>query len=366
MSKISKVVVLGGGAGSHTMAADLALKGLEVNMCEAPEFEKSFRPVLERQKITYIGAYGEEKIAKLKKATTDFKEALKGVEYIMMPLPAIGHKHFFNAIMPYLEDGQTIVTWPGNYGALLFSNMLRKQRVKKNIIFAEGSTLPWGCRLESPSRIVISRERTTILFSTLPAKYVTKAIEDLQDYYPLVACENVLVTSLNNLNPIVHPPGCILSAAWVDTLQSDFYYYKHGTTQSTLKTIKAVYQETARVAEAVGIKMSQYPEEAFWSKRTIMAVGSKQVPPKEGAVTELSGPSSMKYRYITEDIPYGLVPVAKIAKKFGVPVPTIEAIINLASVINETDYFKEGRSLEELGIKELTKEELTKRLQEGV
>lgn len=366
MSNISKVAVLGGGAGAHAMAADLASKGLEVNMCEAPEFEESFRPVLERQEITYIGAYGEEKIAKLKKATTDFKEALQGVEYIMMPVPAIGHERFFSAIMPYLEDGQTIVAWPGNYGALFFSNILRKRKVKNNIIFGEGSTLPWGCRLESPSRVVISRERTTMLFATLPAKYVTKAIEDLQDFYPLVACENVLAASLNNLNPIVHPPGCILSAAWIDTLQDDFYYYKQGTTLSTLKTIKAVYQETTRIAEAIGVKMSQYPEESFWSKRTIMAVGSKQVPPKEGTVSELSGPSSMEHRYITEDIPYGLVVLAKLAEKFGIDVPTIDAIIHLASVINDTDYFKEGRSLEELGIEGLTREDLTKRLQEGL
>ena len=33
-----KIAVLGGGNGAHAMAADLALKGYEVSMCEIPEF----------------------------------------------------------------------------------------------------------------------------------------------------------------------------------------------------------------------------------------------------------------------------------------------------------------------------------------
>ena len=35
---LKKIAVLGGGNGAHAMAADLTLKGLEVNMCEAPQF----------------------------------------------------------------------------------------------------------------------------------------------------------------------------------------------------------------------------------------------------------------------------------------------------------------------------------------
>ncbi|GAH83172.1 unnamed protein product, partial [marine sediment metagenome] len=42
-----------------------------------------------------------------------------------------------------------------------------------------------------------------------------------------------------------------------------------------------------------------------------------------------------------------------------------DAIIELASVINQTNYMEEGMSLEELGIAGLSKEELAKALQEG-
>jgi opine dehydrogenase len=362
---LRKIAVLGGGAGAHAMAADLTLKGLEVNMCEAPEFKESFSTTLERQEICLIDAWGEERIVKLSMVTMDFEQAIKGVDYIMMAIPAIGHKHFFTSVMPYLEDGQTIVVWPGNFSALLLANMLRGRGIKKDITLVEGHTLPWGCRLEAPARIKIFVEAWKLLLATLPARNIDRVINDLKDIYPVVAGESVLATSLNNLNPIVHPVGVVLNAGWIDTLGKEFYFYKHGTTLSVLRAIRAVYEEVARVGEAIGIKLLEYSEQSFWSKSTIMSVYFKAPFDKEGTVANIAGPSSMKSRYITEDVPYGLVPTAQLSHKFNVNIPIIDATIKLASVINQTDYYKEGRSLEELGIADRNKEELAEVLQEG-
>ncbi len=362
---LRKIAVLGGGNGAHAMAADLTLKGLEVNMCEAPEFKESFSTTLERQEICLIDAWGEERTAKLGMVTTDFEQAIKGVDYIMMAIPAIGHKHFFTSIMPCLKDGQTIVIWPGNYSALLFANMLRERGIKRDITLAEGHTLPWGCRLEAQGRIRIFVDAWKLLLAAFPAKNRGRVINDLKDIYPVVPGENVLATSLNNLNPIVHPVGAILNAGWIDTLGKDFYFYKHGTTLSVARAIKAVYEEVARTGEAIGIKLLEYPEESFWSKSAIMSVYFKAPFDKEGTVANIAGPSSMKSRYITEDVSYGLVPTAQLAHKFNVDIPIIDATIKLASVINQTDYYKEGRSLEELGIADLSKEGLAEILQEG-
>ena len=362
---LKKIAVLGGGHGAHAMAADLTLKGFEVNICEAPEFKDSFATTLERQEICLVDIWGEERVAKLAKATTNFEQAIKGAAYIMMAIPAIGHKHFFTSIMPYLEDGQTIVMWPGNFSALLFATMLRERGIKKNITLAEGHTLPWGCRLEAPARIRIFVEATKLLVSAFPAKDTDKVINRLKDIYPVVAVENVLATSLNNLNPIVHPVGAVLNAAWIDTLQQDFYFYKYGTTLSVARAIKTVYEEVTKVASAVGTKMLEYPEESFWSKSTIMAVCFRAAFDKEGTVANISGPSSMKSRYVTEDVPYGLVPTAQLAHKLGIATPIIDAVIELASVVNQTDYRRQGRSLQELGIAALSSNKLKTVLHQG-
>jgi len=362
---LKKIAVLGGGSGAHAMAADLALKGFEVNMCEAPEFEEGFRTTLERQEIRLIDAGGEEKAARLGMATLDFERAIHGVDYIMMPIPATGHRRFFTAIMPYLRDGQTVVVWPGNYSALLFANMLRAKGIKRDITLAEGHTLPWGCRLEARGRIRVFVDSWKLLLAAFPARNTDRVINDLEHIYPVVHGQNVLATSLNNLNPIVHPIGAILNAGWIDTLGKDFYFYRHGTTLSVTRAIKAVYEEVARVVEAMGIKLLKYPEESFWSRSTIMSVYFKAPLDMEGTVANISGPSSMKDRYITEDVPYGLVPAAQLARRLDVDIPIIDATIKLASLTNQTDYYKEGRSLEELGIAGLGKEKLTGILQQG-
>jgi len=81
------------------------------NMCELPDFEENIKVPLEKQAITLIDAWGQRYDVKINKVTTDFKEALEDVEYIMMPIPAIGCKSFFSAVIPHLKDGQTIVKW---------------------------------------------------------------------------------------------------------------------------------------------------------------------------------------------------------------------------------------------------------------
>ena len=362
MEKNGKIAVLGGGHGAHTMAADLALKGFEVNMCEAPEFEEGIKKTLKRQAIDLIDAWGEKHTAKLNLVTTNFKEALKDASYIMMTVPAIGSKKFFDAIMPHLEDEQTVIKWSGNFSALLFANMLKEKGINKDITLAEAHTLPWGCRLAEPATAQIMVWAVKLLLATLPAKNTDKVIRDVEKMYPVVAGENVLATTLNNLNPIVHPVGTVLNAGWIDSLGKDFYLYRDGTTLSIARGIKAVFEEVSRVADAIGIKMLEYPEEDFWKKGTIMSTYFRATFDKDGAAAKISGPSSFKSRYITEDLPFGLVPIKKLARQFNVSTPTIDAVITFASVINQTDYMKEGLSLEELGIAGLGRDELEQAL----
>jgi len=53
-----------------------------------------------------------------------------------------------------------------------------------------------------------------------------------------------------------------------------------------------------------------------------------------------------------------LVPVASFGKLLGVKTPTIDCIIELASTINGTNYFKNGRNLNVLGLSGMSVEEI--------
>ena len=66
----------------------------------------------------------------------------------------------------------------------------------------------------------------------------------------------------------------------------------------------------------------------------------------------------MRDRYVTEDIPMGASLTASIGRKLAVPTPTYDAMIHLASVVNDTDYYAAGRTLENLGLAQLSVEQL--------
>jgi opine dehydrogenase len=77
------------------------------------------------------------------------------------------------------------------------------------------------------------------------------------------------------------------------------------------------------------------------------------------------GPFDVKTRYITEDVPTGMVLIASIGRLFGIPTPTFDATIQICSVMNEVDYWKSGRTLQWLGLANLSLDQLKRYLYEG-
>jgi opine dehydrogenase len=66
-----------------------------------------------------------------------------------------------------------------------------------------------------------------------------------------------------------------------------------------------------------------------------------------------------------EDIGYGLVPWSGLGTLAGVPTPTINSLIQLASAMNGIDYMTQGRTLTKLGLADVPLERLQEFLYEG-
>ena len=67
----------------------------------------------------------------------------------------------------------------------------------------------------------------------------------------------------------------------------------------------------------------------------------------------------LDHRYINEDVGYGLVFMSRLAKQVGVETPTIDAIIQVTSILMHRDYAAEAlRTPDSLGIGNLTVEQL--------
>ncbi|MBA7556628.1 Opine dehydrogenase [subsurface metagenome] len=112
-----KVAVMGGGNGSHTIAVDLSLKGLVVNMFEMERFAEKMKEVFESRQIEISGVAGQGK-AKLNLVTTDIQEAIEDVEIIFIPLPGFAISAYAELLAPYLREDQFVIIMPGTLGTL--------------------------------------------------------------------------------------------------------------------------------------------------------------------------------------------------------------------------------------------------------
>ncbi len=82
-------------------------------------------------------------------------------------------------------------------------------------------------------------------------------------------------------------------------------------------------------------------------------------------LTPGAGPRGLKHRYISEDIPYLLVPLAELADLVGVDVPVVKSLITIACTLNDTDYRSEGRNLKSLGLSGKSVDGMKRFLAEG-
>lgn len=355
------IAVIGAGNGACTIAADLTLNGYKVNLYEIPELAESFEPIRQKREITITGK-SNNGVAKLNMATHDIRKAADGVETIFVVVPAFGHKRIAELLTPFLTDGQLIALFPGAFGTITFLEEMNKQKIDADVTFAEAVTLPYGTRLKSRNEVIVYITTVMLPVGVFPAKRTEAVISRLRKYYPeITACQDILDAALNNLNPVVHPAPAILSTSSVE--KPGFCLYRDGITDSVKRVMIAMDRERIEVRKACGIETEHYgyrqfePFEIFadyFGKGDMEEVGYK-----------MKGPSSMKDRYITEDIPYGLVFYSTVGKRVGVKTPVCDAIINLASAINETNYWETGANIRKMFVGGWDINKLNKFLFEG-
>jgi len=166
------------------------------------------------------------------------------------------------------------------------------------------------------------------------------------------------MANLCNPNPICHPPGSLLNVGRIQYSGGDFRMYSEGITEAVARVIRSLYDETAALGRALGFEVLQYEDRDFRTPGTIMAVAFQAPFNTLKIIGDIVGPKSIHDRYIIEDLPYGLVPMSQLGDKLGVETPLMDAIVTMGSYVCDIDFWKEGRTLEELGVADMSKEEL--------
>jgi opine dehydrogenase len=366
MSHATHYTVIGAGHGGKAMAAHLALMGFPTTLYNrTPE---NIAAIQKRGGIELeSGDGGPHGFSQLTMVTSDISEALAEADIIMVVVPSTAHVDIATAAAPHLHDGQIVVLHPGRTcGAIEFVKVLHDQGCRADVTVAEAETLIYASRSEGPAQSRIFRIKEAVPLAALPATRTGRVLEALAPAYPqFIDGISVLHTGLDNMGAIFHPALTILNAARIESTGGDFQFYIDGVTQSVARVLEVLDRERVTVAAALGIRAQTAQE---WLKMAYDASGTDlyEAIHNQTGYYGIKAPSTLNHRYIFEDVPMSLVPIAALGQHHGVSVRGIDSIIRLACIIHRTDYWRRGRTLDKLGIEGLSVSEVMRYVNEGI
>lgn len=259
------------------------------------------------------------------------------------------------------------------------------------------STCPYSCKAPKPEVAHIKRRKRTYIAS-LEGKFEHEQVVKLQEVFPQAAFTYTpALTSLNNIGAVFHCATYLLNIDEINRRKQSgevFSFYMDGIASrpEVGEVLEKIDQVRLEIADKLGIKtfgLKSNPREDIWRKLTngLRALEDESgddinllrrvrrdfttylnncvisaphwlditygVVRKEGE--SLSGaigrtPTYQKnsvpqVRYITEDIPTGLVPIEALAKRLGVECGVVTDIIEKYNTIFSDDIRNRGRNL---------------------
>jgi opine dehydrogenase len=219
-------------------------------------------------------------------------------------------------------------------------------------------------------KVRIEEASRSVTLGSFPAKNTKKACKIMASLYPkgtrqYLPAKNVLESILFDFNSIRHTPFMICNAARIEMGDPDYRMFsKDSSTPAVCRIMDRLDEEVADLAHAAELK--------HWVP--LYKIPSARAPRARDTYDHVhlwflevcEGPWSIKSRYLVEDIRYGLIFFSSLGDMLSVPTPISDSIITIGSVLVEENFWKTGRTVEQLGIDpSWNPKQLSKFLEEG-
>ena len=352
------------------MAGCLSLKGFPVNLYNRGK--KRIVSLAFNKGIKVKGVV--EGFARISLITTEVKEAIENVDVLMVVTPANAHRFLAEICVPHLKEGQVVILNPGRtFGAIEFKQVLKEKGCNADVIIAEAETLLYAARANNfLGEVKIFGIKKEVPVASIDAHLIPELMGVIREAFPqFIPGDDVFKTSLNNIATVFHPAITILNSGWIEKTfpfsllglrfpklrMPRFRFYVDGCSPSVAEVLEKIDGERIAVGAALGLRITSAKD---WLHFSYRAKGRNlyEMIHYNPAYQKIIAPNSLNSRYITEDVPFSLVPIASMGEMLGVPTPVIKSLVNIASAIHGCDYWKDGRNVEKLGVKGMSVKEL--------
>ncbi|UWU67021.1 NAD/NADP-dependent octopine/nopaline dehydrogenase family protein [Bradyrhizobium sp. NC92] len=360
-----KIAVLGGGNGSFAAAGDFALSGHEVRLWRRDADQvAAHRAAGSRVLVKDHNGRHEVKLALV---TTDMAAAVAGTELILCPAPAFAQADIARRLAPHLRDGQIIFLPPATFGSMIFAQAARDAGNHAKASFAETGTLPWLTRKHGPFEVAITIRAKRLPVGVFPFDRAPHALEVIGRAFPdaIEACGDALSGALMNAGPIIHPPLIVMNAGPIEHFER-WDIHKEGTQAAIRRVTDALDAERIAVREALGYGAPHFPLAHHYAKEGEIWMYGR------GSHDRLTDSGDWReqivlteHRYMREDLRLGLSLLVSVAGLAGVDTPLAKAFLSIGGAVCGEDFARGGRTLQTLGLGDLSKTELQTLLRNG-
>lgn len=279
----------------------------------------------------------------------DLGAVLKDVSVIFLSVPAIEYGASLAGLSPYLTNGQTIVLANAPLGAALqFSRQLGvvKRGLQVNIL--EMGALYDQVKIEGNVALLVGpRKRVSVCgLSRNETRRALSAVSGLGDR--LVPASNVLERGFTEVERMVRTTLRLLRL--VGAKSTDPRSTSAAITPAMVSIVSAIGGELQSVAREFKVPFPSLGQMlinfAGASGRSLGEIlGSVS-----GVLLQDTENGASVQEKLRREVAETFVLVEEFARLTRLPVPVIDSVIQLATVITECDLRKEGRGLSDLGL----------------
>lgn len=337
--------IIGAGNTGQAIAGYLAIHQEDITLYTR---NSSKAERLSKNGLTISGVYRQHVHVPV---TTDLEEAIAEARYILITTTSPGHQSTFKAIKPLLKGNQLILILPGYWGAAQCKEELGSLSEEKNILIAETSAMPFVSKADDRGNVHLIKIKQNVQVSCIPTPQSPILPAKIHSTFPqLVPASHIIETSLNNTNVVVHTPITLFNASRIDAAD-EFRFYGDGVSPHTVKYVEKIDEERRRLADRFNIQttsiltlLNEFYKTDFTDLETALP----------GLFPDGKAPRTLDHRYITEDIPYGLVPISELSKRVGLATPYADSVIETAGLLLDRDFRKEGVRFDEYSPEDLS------------
>jgi opine dehydrogenase len=363
---VETVAIIGAGIGGVYLAAELGVAGFKLRLHDIDDARLS-----DIRAFGGIDVEGERGgFAAIERATSGLREAVDSADVIIIVTGGNAQAGVARSLAPLLRDGQIILLVQGNTGgSLIVRRALDEAGSHADVAVAEMDNYPYSCRRLAPARIRPIVAKRWLQIAAFPGNRIGAVHSRLSPLFPqAIAAPNALYTGFTNANAMLHVANCVANAARIESGDS-YKFYAEGVSPAVARLYQAINGELVVAAAALGASV---PSLEDWFDRvygvreaSLVETCRRLTYNSDGPYQATGTPTSLEHKFITEDVPTGLIPMSALGAAAGVPTPAIDALVTIVRSMTGKDFAAEGRTLARLGLSGMSVAEIIRVMNEG-